>query len=96
MTEFFTLSFSITAVTGLAVGGLVGAIYFTHLRGVAERFVAGASPLSAAGGAILRIGLTLAVFVALMRWSPVAALAGLAGLTLARQWVIAWTRASES
>jgi hypothetical protein len=80
------------ALAGSAIGMLVGAIHFRHLRHVAECCIAGASLPSCAIGSILRVGGTLLTFLALIKWSPIAALSGLAGFTLSRQWTFARTK----
>jgi len=79
----------IGAATGATVGLLLGVVYFMHIRSMAERYVSGAPPWHAAAATLARICCAGVTFFLLTRWSAAAAICGLAGFTVARQWVVA-------
>lgn len=73
---------------GGLVGVLLGRIYFALLHKSTARLVHGGLDWSFAGWTMVRLIGALAAFVLLMRWSPAAAIAGLVGFSLARQWAV--------
>ena len=77
------------ALAGSLTGLVLGAVYFQLLRRATLAW-AGAAPTLAAvlAGAALRVAGAVAVFVLLMIWSATAAIFGLLGFALARQWIV--------
>ncbi|MEZ5854380.1 MAG: ATP synthase subunit I [Hyphomicrobiaceae bacterium] len=84
--------FAFVAVGSLA-GFALGLAYFTLLRRSVERLGSDAPGLAATlAGSAFRISAVVSLFIALMSWSPVAAVAGLVGFALARHCMLAIVR----
>lgn len=78
------------AATGAAAGYVLGVFYFRHLQQSTERLAkAGEAPSATLTSTALRVAVALTVFAILMTWSPIAAVVGLVGFTLARQRALA-------
>lgn len=85
---------AIVAVGTLA-GFALGLAYFTLLRRSVERLGSNAPGLGVTlTGSAFRISAVVGLFMALMSWSPVAAVAGLVGFAVARQHMLAVARSS--
>jgi N-ATPase, AtpR subunit len=80
------------AVTvGTVAGLLLGVAYFAHLRRTASLYVHGAAPMRAVAETLARVAGALLLFFLLARCSAAAAIGGLVGFSIGRQWVVAKT-----
>jgi N-ATPase, AtpR subunit len=81
---------SMMIMAGGAVAGLLlGLAYFAHMKRTCGLMLNGASPLMPVAETIVRFAGAIAAFALLMGWGAPAAIGGLAGFTVARQWVLA-------
>lgn len=87
------LSQFIFSTIGALAGYALGLAYFSALRRSVERLASDAPALGPTlAGSGLRIAAAVGLFVILMRWSPVAAVAGLGGFAVARHRMLAKAR----